>query len=348
MQEIFECIKAKMYIAALNDECLPIVCAVYKSHEFLFDVNYENDDRLKAEIENRLQEHLSGEHLDQLVELMTGVLKSVLLPASTTSPPTTATSKESVQQMHVFYANRSLLRIDYYVHRLTQAGKKALFFDIQVGVIDTERVRWPVMIYELSRATKGDEIKEVGEKLKRDADSKILLNEAARTIVKAARGDSTLRPKPSQPGPVFCWKCLRRWIPLIVKYCVKRCITMVILWIGLKVILKCKTDLSLSSCSLAPLDPTTRKSRLLFIDIFGINSLSIAVFMYSYHRNLLSVTFQCFLTTGGQFHQYNTPTAFRYRSRFVELILKNSVFLIGDLKSGIVYTIVRFPSISIF
>ena len=204
------------------------------------------------------------------------------------------------------------------------------------------------MIYELSRATKGDEIKEVGEKLKRDADSKILLNEAARTIVKAARGDSTLPPKPSQPGLVFCWKCLRRSIPLIVKYCVKSCITMLIVWIGLKVILKCQTDLSLSSTSLAPLDPTTGKSRLVFIDIFSINSLSIAVFMYSYHRNLLPVTFQCFLTTGGPFYRYNTPTAFRCRSRFVELILKNSVFLITDLKSGILYTIVRFPSISIF
>ena len=74
-----------------------------------------------------------------------GVLKSVtvLLPASTTSPPTTATSncKESVQQMHVVYANRSLLRIDYYVHRLTQGDKKALIFYVQVGVIDMERVR---------------------------------------------------------------------------------------------------------------------------------------------------------------------------------------------------------------
>ena len=102
MQEIFEGIKAKMYIAAFIDECLPIVCAVYKFHEFLLDANYENDDRLKAEIENRLQKHLSGQHLDQLVELMTvGVLKSVtvLLPASTTSPPATATSKESVQQI---------------------------------------------------------------------------------------------------------------------------------------------------------------------------------------------------------------------------------------------------------
>ena len=144
MQEILEGIKAKMYIAALNDECLPIVCAVYKFHEFLFDVNYENDDRLQAKIENRLQKHLRGQHLDKLVELMTvGVLKSVtvLLPASTTSPPTTATSKESVQQMRVVYANRSLLRINYYVHRLTQNDKKALFFYVQVGVIDMEGVR---------------------------------------------------------------------------------------------------------------------------------------------------------------------------------------------------------------
>ena len=57
-------------------------------------------------------------------------------------------------------------------------------------------------------------------------------------------------------------------------------------------------------------------SQLRLLDNFSIISFSIAIFMYSYHRNLLPVTFQCFFMTGEQFHQYNTRTAFQYRSRF--------------------------------
>lgn len=191
MQEIFECTKAKMYIAALNDECLPIVCAVDKFHEFLFQVDHVaivgND--LKDKINDILQKHLSGEHLDELVELM----KSVLEPTST-SP-----SKESVQQMHVVHANRSLLRIDYFVHWVKQINdKKALFYYVQVGVLDMARVRLPVLIYELTRATKEDDIGKVGEKLKKKAQSIFLLNEAAQTLVKAARGEKGI---PSAGGP---------------------------------------------------------------------------------------------------------------------------------------------------
>lgn len=192
MQDTFECRKAKMYIAAVNDECLPIACAVDNFDEFLFLENCENDNDLKAEIQERLQRHLSSEHLGELVELMTAVLRSVLLPFSTTESAITSTSKESVQQMHVVHANRSLLRIDYYVHRVTQRDKKALFLYVQVGVIDMAKVRLPVLIYELTRATKEDEIKEVGKKLKRKADSTILLNEAAQTLVKTARGGKVI------------------------------------------------------------------------------------------------------------------------------------------------------------
>lgn len=184
MQEIFECTKAKMYIAALNDECLPIVCAVDKFHEFLFQVEDVTENQLEERIKNILQKHLSSEHLDEMVELMKRVLKSVLESTSPTSAP-----KESVQQMHAVHANRSLLRIDYYVHRVIEAGKKALFYYVQIGVMDMARVRLPVLIYELTRATKENDIERVGEKLKKKADSIILLNEAAQTLVKAARGE---------------------------------------------------------------------------------------------------------------------------------------------------------------
>lgn len=196
MQEIFECTKAKMYIAALNDECLPIVCAVDKFHEFLFQVDQIKENDLKEKINDILQKHLKGEHLDELVELMKRVLMSVLEPTSPTSPP-----KESVQQMHVVHANRSLLRIDYFVHCVKQDNdiKKALFYYVQVGVMDMARVRLPVLIYELTRATKEDDIEKVGEKLKKKAHSIFLLNEAAQTLVKAVRGEKGI---PSAGGPV--------------------------------------------------------------------------------------------------------------------------------------------------
>lgn len=184
MQEIFESTKAKMYIAALNDECLPIVCAVDKFHQFLFQLDGIEANELKRKINDILQKHLSSEHLDEMVDLMKRGLNSVLPPVSQTSPP-----KESVRQMHVVHANRSLLRIDYFVHWVIQDGKKALFYYVQVSVIDMARVRLPVLIYELTRATKEDHIEAVGKKLKRKADTTILLNEAAQTLVKAARGE---------------------------------------------------------------------------------------------------------------------------------------------------------------
>ena len=62
------------------------------------------------------------------------------------------------------------------------------------------------------------------------------------------------------------WTSLRRLIPLIMKYCMKNCITMVfktLLWIGTKGILKTE----LSSSSLAPLDPTTGKSHAVFLRV---------------------------------------------------------------------------------
>ena len=55
------------------------------------------------------------------------------------------------------------------------------------------------------------------------------------------------------------------------------------------------------------------------LDIFSINYFSIAVFMNSYHHNLLPVILQSFFTTGEQFHEYNTRTASQYRSHFCRL-----------------------------
>lgn len=182
MQKKAECKEPKMYIDALNDECLPIVCAVDKFRDFLADVKFKSDEKLREEIKNRLEKHLSGDYLGELIKLMTGVLKGVF-----TSSIEDGEARE-VSQIHVVYANRSVLRIDYFVYWQKYDGDKmALFFYVQIGVIDMERVRLPVLIYELTRATDDNKLNEIGQKLKEVAQSIILLNEAAQSLVMAAR-----------------------------------------------------------------------------------------------------------------------------------------------------------------
>lgn len=182
MQKKAECKEPKMYIDALNDECLPIVCAVDKFRDFLADVKFKSDEKLREEIKNRLEKHLSGDYLGELIKLMTGVLKGVF-----TSSIEDGEARE-VSQIHVVYANRSVLRIDYFVYWQKYDGDKmALFFYVQIGVIDMERVRLPVLIYELTRATDDNKLNEIGQKLKEVAESIILLNEAAQSLVMAAR-----------------------------------------------------------------------------------------------------------------------------------------------------------------
>lgn len=98
------------------------------------------------------------------MKLMTGALKSVLSTAI-------AKSEGQVQQMHIVHANRSLLRIDYYVYWKTYKNKKSLFFYVQVGLLDMASVKLPVLIYELTRATKEENLEEVGDKLNKMAEA---------------------------------------------------------------------------------------------------------------------------------------------------------------------------------
>ena len=195
MRERSECIKARLYIDALNDECLPIVCAVDTFRDFLVIVEYdkkpEKEKLVKSEIEKNLAEHLSGDHLEELKGLMSGVLTSAL---------TTKTTQE-VKQTHVVHANRSVLRIDYFLYLEISGPKTALFYVVQVGVIDMARVRLPVLIYELTRATEASKLREVGGKLKAMAHSTILLNDAAQTLAMAAKtAAETFRTSPGKPA----------------------------------------------------------------------------------------------------------------------------------------------------
>ena len=151
MHQRFEEKKATLYIGALNDECLPIVCVVDKFYEFL----YVKDEKDASGIEIIMNKHLHGKYKAKFVELVKSVVKNVLEKRSA----------ESAGYMHVVYANMNFLRIDYYIYFTDDT----LFYFVQVGVLDMERVRVPVLIYELTRATRPTHLKELVVKAKETA-----------------------------------------------------------------------------------------------------------------------------------------------------------------------------------
>ena len=53
------------------------------------------------------------------------------------------------------------------------------------------------------------------------------------------------------------------------------------------------------------------------LDIFQINTLDIAKFMFRYHNNLLPPLFLNLFMTNSQVHTYDTRTAGNYRTRAV-------------------------------
>ena len=188
MRQKYEEKKAKLYIDALNDECLPIVCAVDSFYEFLFDVIKKPEDPEKPEesihlgIENRMKKHLHGTDLTEFLSLLKAVLDQVL-----------AQSTEVVEERHthVVYANKSVLRIDYYLYFHTFSDgsiKNTLMYFVQVGVIDIARARLPVLIYELTRATNSNTLRATGNKLEDIAKSSIHLYQAMQILADATRG----------------------------------------------------------------------------------------------------------------------------------------------------------------
>ena len=74
MHQRFEEKKATLYIGALNDECLPIVCVVDKFYEFL----YVKDEKDASGIEIIMNKHLRGKYKAKFVELVKSVVKNVL------------------------------------------------------------------------------------------------------------------------------------------------------------------------------------------------------------------------------------------------------------------------------
>ena len=63
-------------------------------------------------------------------------------------------------------------------------------------------------------------------------------------------------------------------------------------------------------------------SQLKVLDIFSINSFSVATFMYSCHHNLLPSSFRDLFLSSNQVHQYETRLASQYRPHFCRTNIK--------------------------
>lgn len=79
MRDKLECTKAKLYINALNDECIAIVCAVAKFDGMLYIEDAKKD--LKGHIKSIMGSYLHMEHNqpdDELIELVANVVRTLL------------------------------------------------------------------------------------------------------------------------------------------------------------------------------------------------------------------------------------------------------------------------------
>ena len=63
-------------------------------------------------------------------------------------------------------------------------------------------------------------------------------------------------------------------------------------------------------------------SKLKVLDIYSINSFSVATFMYSYHHNLLPSSFRNLFLSSNQVHHYETRLASQYSPHFCRTNIK--------------------------
>lgn len=155
----------KLYINTLNDECLPIVCAVDKTQSYSLKVQSVSSE----EIRKRIKERLQGDYLEELVTLLTEELNNVLRD--------TKTGDHENVYTHVVFANKSVLRIDLFVYhrrfRPSESLRKyhnILAYFMQVGLVDMAKARPQVLICELRRATEDDKLCEVSNKIRKRAE----------------------------------------------------------------------------------------------------------------------------------------------------------------------------------
>lgn len=176
LRDKLECTKAKLYIDALNDECVAIVCAVAKFDGML----YIEDAKCKEpedEIKNIIRRYLDmegdnpGEKSDKkLIELVTNVVKTLLSREQGT---------HEGHHYHVVYSNKGFIRFGYFIYlqiltdgeasggEVTDGVKKkaALSYYGQVGLMNVTNAKPQVLMYELRRATEDKNLVKAGEEL---------------------------------------------------------------------------------------------------------------------------------------------------------------------------------------
>ena len=153
---------AELESKALGDSKLPVVAIVSKTEKYMTSASSKAPD---SAVDIAINEVLSGKFLSGLTTIINGSLNTIL-------GNTTAGEMEK-QEYHVVFANNSLVRVDYLIYKyeftskgIKKIAKNAFCYYLQVGVLDLMKVNPQVLLYELSRAIKEDEIKEVEERLK--------------------------------------------------------------------------------------------------------------------------------------------------------------------------------------
>ena len=155
---------SKLYLTALKDECLPIVCAVDKKQVIMLKIDAVSENQVR----HSLNELLRGNYLEELVVLLTEKLNNVLKRQKSAI----IGDKERLFK-YVVFANKSILRLDFFVYYRSLLPNESLkdynnilAYFIQVGLLDILKVRPQVLIYELTRATEEDKINDACKKLK--------------------------------------------------------------------------------------------------------------------------------------------------------------------------------------
>lgn len=189
MRDKLECAKAKLYIDALNDECIAIVCAVAKFDGMLHIEDTKKDP--KDDIKSIMGSYLHMEDNqpdDELIELVANVVRTLLTH-----------KQETVEgrHTHVVYANKGFIRFDYfiYVHILDDGKRAVLSYYGQVGLMDVKNAKSQVLIYELRRATSDRKLERAGRELQKLRGSS--MKEVGQFLIALATGQDQIGGEPS-------------------------------------------------------------------------------------------------------------------------------------------------------
>ena len=122
---------SKLYIKALHDECLPIICAADKKQRILLNVDSVSTD----EVRTKINEILHGDYLEGPIKLLAEKLNIAQQNGTI--------GEEESLYTHVVFANKSVLCIDLFAYhrrfRLTDSLSEynnILAYFVQVGLVD--------------------------------------------------------------------------------------------------------------------------------------------------------------------------------------------------------------------